>query len=272
MTSCIYYVYIYYHPDKGTPVYVGKGKGDRYKDHLTWSSNKLLRYKIKEWKSSGKKPSVKFFLKNLTECEALTIEHYLIMKYKNLERGGTLYNFSLGGGGPSRYKFDHKFYERLGQVNDSVLAEEYGCCRENVGYIRRGLGIDKCDDKPNASHPPPTYGWNKVEVPEDAVKDMHTHGDNYIARKYNLTKSVVSKERKRLSIQNPLSKKKIDVIDKANDILIFEDTLTGDVFVGTSPSFCLLTGCDRSTSMKLVKGKLKKLYKRWIYKGVYNEQ
>jgi len=158
MTAGIYYVYIYYHPEKQVPVYIGKGKGDRYKDHLTWSSNKLLRYKIKEWKNEGKKPKIEFFLKNLTECEALTIEHSLIMRYKPLERGGTLYNFSVGGEGHSRYKFDSSFYDRLGKVNDRVLAKEYGCCRENVGYIRRGLGINKCLDKPLASHPPPEKG------------------------------------------------------------------------------------------------------------------
>ena len=59
-----YYVYIYKDPITNEPFYVGKGKGDRYKDHLyeTKENYKNIRKynKIKSLKEQKLKPIIEF--------------------------------------------------------------------------------------------------------------------------------------------------------------------------------------------------------------------
>ena len=81
-----FYVYAYLRKD-GTPYYIGKGQGYRIHDkygHILPPKDR--RVKIKE---------------NLFEDEALELEAELILKYgrKKYDKGGILYNDSIGGEG-----------------------------------------------------------------------------------------------------------------------------------------------------------------------------
>tara|TARA_B100001996_G_C18580605_1_gene562087 strand:- start:44 stop:1045 length:1002 start_codon:yes stop_codon:yes gene_type:complete len=81
-----FYVYAYLRTD-GTPYYIGKGQGYRIHDkygHILPPKDR--RVKIKE---------------NLFEDEALELEAELILKYgrKKYDKGGILYNDSIGGEG-----------------------------------------------------------------------------------------------------------------------------------------------------------------------------
>ena len=82
-----FYVYAYLRKD-GTPYYIGKGQG--YRIHDRWGHPALpsrdRRVKLKE---------------NIFEDEALKLEEELILKYgrKKYDKGGILYNESIGGEG-----------------------------------------------------------------------------------------------------------------------------------------------------------------------------
>lgn len=106
--DCSYYVYLYLKPD-GTPFYVGKGKGDRWKWHLTeakkYSSTDTNRLKvntIRKILKSGQEPIVKFVDSNISEEQAFELEEFLISEIGRIDLGtGTLTNLTNGGEGTS---------------------------------------------------------------------------------------------------------------------------------------------------------------------------
>jgi len=91
-----FYVYAYlrtkdsFQGPKGSPYYIGKGKGQR-----AWD---LVR-RVKPCKSQS---NIKILRDNLTESEALAYERELIQKYGRLDLGtGILHNLTDGGQGLS---------------------------------------------------------------------------------------------------------------------------------------------------------------------------
>lgn len=92
-----FYVYAYFRPDDGSPCYIGKGCGDRWRVHLKRSRNIRLRRIID--RANGDIPHVKI-RQGLTESEAFKIEVALI---KAIGRGelGPLVNLTDGGDGTS---------------------------------------------------------------------------------------------------------------------------------------------------------------------------
>lgn len=270
----IFYVYVYIHPEKGTPIYVGKGKGDRFKDHLTRSSNRIFEAKLKVWRSEGNLPSVEIYKDNLKEDEALSLEAELIQQYGTVIDGGILYNISKGGRGHTRYTFDDSFYERLGEVNDEILANEYGCTSSNVSVIRRGLGIEPCKDKPNYVPPPPMGGWNKKELPDWIIKDLGREPDYKLAEKIGVCKAVIARRRKELNIEpygkgggrnGRFTKGSFARMDKT--IRQFYNEVTGEGFIGTKLFFADHLNIDSSRVNELIKSRIKRLCKEWVYVG-----
>lgn len=84
----IYYVYIFIDPRSGLPFYVGKGKGDRWKYHLLKSSlrdGSLKSQTILLLKVLGLSPVVHFYVLDVTEETALTVEAALIIKYGRID-------------------------------------------------------------------------------------------------------------------------------------------------------------------------------------------
>jgi len=94
-----FYIYTAFRPD-GSPCYVGKGKGNRWRVHLRRSHNIVLRRIIA--KSGGEIPIV-VVRSNLTEAEAFEIERAFIAA---IGRGqyGPLVNMTDGGEGMSGHK------------------------------------------------------------------------------------------------------------------------------------------------------------------------
>lgn len=97
----IYYVYVYY--DGDIPIYVGKGKNNRYKVHLKKFLNvkkgKIPFYdKLHKMKSDGKEPVIIIIEKNLSEEDALKKEKEYYKKFGTVFNGdGTLYNYNECG-------------------------------------------------------------------------------------------------------------------------------------------------------------------------------
>lgn len=91
----IFYVYVIFRPC-GTPCYVGKGKGGRWKDHITNARNPHLRNIYA--RANGDLPIVKV-REHLTEMEAFEAEKELIKALGRKANGGPLVNFTDGGDG-----------------------------------------------------------------------------------------------------------------------------------------------------------------------------
>ena len=116
-TSLTFYTYIYLDPRKPgryeygdyafnfEPFYVGKGNGNRYKEHLKRAfrnnNDQMFFYnKIRKVKDqTGRFPAVQLVEENLTEQEAFELEIWLIWAIGRKYFGGCLTNLSDGGTG-----------------------------------------------------------------------------------------------------------------------------------------------------------------------------
>lgn len=100
-----YYVYRYVDDISGTVLYIGKGKGDRYKHHLqTVESKKRTRFlnKLRQLNNLGTPATVELLVENLTEEQAFAKEIEFIKIYgRKSTDSGTLYNMTDGGEGCS---------------------------------------------------------------------------------------------------------------------------------------------------------------------------
>jgi hypothetical protein len=113
------------------PFYVGKGKGLRYKKHL--SVVKSGNYKnfakyhiIKKILDEGKEPIILKYFKNLTEEDAFKFEMDMIKKIGRFDMGnGPLRNLSEGGEGPSGSK-------RSEETRKKISVSKKGVCTENM--------------------------------------------------------------------------------------------------------------------------------------------
>lgn len=102
-----YYVYIYLDPFTELPFYIGKGKNGRLYEHLTEKclKNTTKFYnKLNSILSTGHNPIVYKIQENLTNYEALNLEHFFIEHFGIKTReGGLLYNSTVGGRGGNTY-------------------------------------------------------------------------------------------------------------------------------------------------------------------------
>ena len=97
MSESIYYVYSLSLPD-GTPCYIGKGKGSRWKDHWRKTSNSDLSSLLAE---HGENIICDRLADGLFEQEALDLERFFIAAVGRKLRGGPLVNRTDGGQGVS---------------------------------------------------------------------------------------------------------------------------------------------------------------------------
>lgn len=101
-----HYVYLYFRLN-GVPVYVGQGKGDRWKCHKKPSpkgKNLHLWNLIQSAKALGKPLPVVIFRSNLTVEESIELEALLIEWYGREARGGPLVNQTDRHGGTPGWK------------------------------------------------------------------------------------------------------------------------------------------------------------------------
>lgn len=110
----MFYVYVYLDPlypiyseygdlkFDNLPIYIGKGKDWRLKEHLRKTNNPIFRNKIKCWKRKGIDPIIIKIRENLTEQEAWDLEKKYIATIGRLDQGkGPLLNLTDGGDGPA---------------------------------------------------------------------------------------------------------------------------------------------------------------------------
>lgn len=96
-----YYVYIYRDPITNEPFYVGKGKDDRYKDHLKETrdnyKNKRKYDKIQSIFKLNLKPIIEFHSYYYDEDDAYDVEEALIKQYGRIDfdQNGILTNIAI---------------------------------------------------------------------------------------------------------------------------------------------------------------------------------
>lgn len=99
----IYYVYVFY--NSLTPIYVGYGKNQRWKDHFSMGTNLRLNRYLK--KNPNTVP--KFIALELSCLDAKQLEIDLIAKFGRLDKKtGSLYNLTDGGDGTSGFKMSEQ--------------------------------------------------------------------------------------------------------------------------------------------------------------------
>jgi hypothetical protein len=101
------YVYLLFRLD-GTPLYLGKGKGNRWLMHFRQGikhPNHHLRRIIVAAQAQGKELPVIKIRENLTDAQALELERIFIAAIGREANGGPLVNLTDGGDGPSGYRF-----------------------------------------------------------------------------------------------------------------------------------------------------------------------
>lgn len=96
-----YYVYVYFDPRQGNPVYVGMGKGKRaFKHWVKGASNPLLRNILGKLRDDGLTPRIEFVSLDMNSSDAQRLERELIALYGRRDKGlGTLCNMTDGGDG-----------------------------------------------------------------------------------------------------------------------------------------------------------------------------
>lgn len=261
-----FYVYEYRDPLTGIPFYVGKGIGDRWKQHIGRTHNVIMRSKLEKLKVAGLEPCIIKVHEGLTEQDALDKEAVLISKYGRIIEGGSLCNFSLGGQGNLKYDYG-KVIDRLGKVTDDILSKEVGCTRSALSYIRRGLGIQACPDKPNYSPPPPMGGWNRIELPDECISQLGKMPDKKLGELYGVSKYTIQYRRHELGIEsyskttgNDGKFKKGSTLSPRTDTRLYHFFhKDGRGFVGQKSLFAEYLSVHKSRTADLVSGRAKSL-------------
>ena len=152
-----FYVYIYYDPRNNKPFYVGKGKGDRYKEHLKSTAHTFFIRTINKIRREGFEPIITIYDDGLNEEEAFSIEKDLIQKYGRRDLGlGFLCNLTNGGEGVSgaswklseetkkkmseASKGKPKSEEHRNKLKQLVVSEEH---RKKIGEGNKGKKLSE---------------------------------------------------------------------------------------------------------------------------------
>jgi hypothetical protein len=147
MESRIFYVYVMFRPWDGSPFYVGKGKGARWKQH-EWLTkrhyNPRMDQIIRRSRSEGLEiPKVKI-REHLTESDAFDIEAAFIAAIGRGTRG-PLVNFTDGGEGASGRK--------LSAASKRLLSEKHTgkkLSQQHIENMRKSRTGYRASDKAKA--------------------------------------------------------------------------------------------------------------------------
>ena len=96
----VHYVYLYSDPSRAEPIYVGMGKGGRYKRHLLRTDRHPMTHRVQAMKRDGVEPVITFLCDNVDQELASLVEQEAISKYGRKDLGkGPLLNLTDGGDG-----------------------------------------------------------------------------------------------------------------------------------------------------------------------------
>ena len=148
-----FYVYLYFRLD-GTPCYVGKGKGDRYRAKT--SRNPHLKSILK---ANNYRIPVVIIRSELTEQQALDLEAALIAALGRECDGGPLVNLTLGGVATSGFVFSDESKHKMSESAKRRITPEF---REAAR--RRGQETASEEMARRARLTPSQRGWKRSEL------------------------------------------------------------------------------------------------------------
>jgi hypothetical protein len=110
-----YYVYVYYDPRNGDPIYVGLGRGQRaFKHWKKKANNPFFQNVLNKIRAQGLTPRIEFVSQDLTLNTASKLEIELIKLYgRRSDDTGTLTNITEGGEGFKGMKQSEKHKKNL---------------------------------------------------------------------------------------------------------------------------------------------------------------
>lgn len=139
-----FFVYALIDPRTNEPFYIGKGCGDRPKDHLGESKrsreNPRRYYKIQSIRKAGLEPGIEYLGSALEEQAAYDLEAKLIAKYgrKGLDKGGILTNLQEDARPPS-HKGKPKSQETKEKMREAALGKPKSPAHcVNIGLAKTG--------------------------------------------------------------------------------------------------------------------------------------
>lgn len=135
-----YYVYEYRNPKTKVPFYVGKGRNNRYKQHLTRPSREMAN-ELSRLRELGLEPEIEVVLYTDVEAVALSVEEHLISFYGLRKYGGTLINKMKKSGSNTRVDIPQDVVCKLGTMPDRALGELTGINWSTLRDCRNSLGI-----------------------------------------------------------------------------------------------------------------------------------
>lgn len=147
-----YYVYHIINPTTNRIFYVGKGCGNRCKQHLTdkkeYAFNKRLNGYIRNLIDENSIPFIEKIAENLTEKDAYELEESEIKKYgrKGIDEGGILLNILESGRPPSFKGKDHPWWGRSHSDDSKKKISETKKELFKKGIIKPRRGFKQTDE------------------------------------------------------------------------------------------------------------------------------
>jgi hypothetical protein len=151
---------------------------------------------IKELKSIGLSPQM-VLLDEVPEDKARSAEVEWTLKL--MAEGCDLLNDGIGRGGCQHPKrivtWTPELDSMLGNVADSIIAEQIGTSRKSVTYRREKLGIPASFDRTRNTPPPYMGGHNRIALSEEIIAQLGTMPDYQLAKKAKVSKEKIMRER-----------------------------------------------------------------------------
>jgi len=142
-----YYIYIYLDPRKSgqycykdfcflsEPMYIGKGKGKRYKEVGSKKRSQLFINKINKIKQSGLEPIVFKLYENLNENQSFELEKNLIKEIGRIDLNfGSLLNMTDGGEGISGFTFSKFSKIKMSNSQKGKFKSEESVNKKKINY------------------------------------------------------------------------------------------------------------------------------------------
>ena len=131
------YVYIYYDPERGEPIYVGKGSSGRDVSHLRRKDMHPLTFRLTSMKRAGIKPMIQRVCDNVDDELAMLVEQEAISLLGRKDLGlGPLLNMTDGGDGAAGKIVSEATRVLMSRVRTGEKRSEEACA--NISAAKKG--------------------------------------------------------------------------------------------------------------------------------------
>lgn len=196
-----FYVYTYYDPRNGDPIYVGMGRKDRAFTHWKKKANNIFFQNVlNKIRANGLTPRIEFVAIELTKDEANRLESELIALYGRRDLGlGPLLNLTDGGDGAHGLQVTAERKKHQSEVSnrywDSADRKAHGAKISNVFNSRTEEEIAIVSANIKASRTP------EVKAKIGAASSKRQQDPQVKAKKVGDLQSPLAKEKRKKSLK-----------------------------------------------------------------------